>query len=64
MKSLKRIVDVRLLKKQTATIGFIGAGTPIRTARMRLALRGVWNLCHQILDDLEDSGECILEVQR
>jgi len=70
-KDMRRYVDVPLLKRQASYVGRItdeiGSGifiSPTMSRRRAKALRGVWELLHAILDDLETGKKCILEVKR
>jgi len=66
MKKGSRSVDRKLLQRQANCVGNLMdrmLWDPDSTPNKRTAelLRGVWNLLHVILDDLEVGKECILE---
>jgi hypothetical protein len=60
-KELDRKVDFKLLKAQTEAIGSLEMSVrnhkKPKTADLLL---GVWNMLHDILDDLETGKECVL----
>ena len=66
VKSKRRFVDVKLLKKQAASIGWRAAEMESsrlpKERRNGDLLNGIWELLHAIIDDLEVGKECVLEL--
>lgn len=61
---LNRAVDLDLLKKQAETVGVLLSreGKAALPKDQKEHLEGLWNMLHDIMDDLEFGKECTLGV--
>jgi len=67
-KARLKSIDKKLLKRQAGCIGNLmdrmeDTVFPVGDKRKGKLLRGVWNLLHAILDDLEAGKKCTLEAR-